>query len=288
MKILTEPIAFCFHGILMEVSVDIRKFTQSNRKAWNEVQPYHTRGRTIDLAKEFEQPSYSTLDSLITARLKEIGLEGKRVIQLMCNNGREVLSMINMGATSGLGFDIADAFIEEARTYAIAAGANAEFVQSDAYDIDPNQWQPADMLYISIGALCWLPDMKRLFEIVSGLLKPGGKLIVYESHPIGCTLAFEDEPEYIPGHPMEPVRPYFHDGAWEYDTGIDYVGGVTYQSEKNFEFSHTLSTIINAIIRSGINILEFNEYPQDISDLMADRANNGILPMSYIIVGEKK
>ncbi len=268
--------------------MDIRKYTQSNRRAWNEVQPYHARGRTIDLEKEFAKPGFTTLDPIITEKLMEIGLDGKRVIQAMCNNGREVLSMINLGAASGLGFDIADAFIDEANRYAHIAGTDARFVQSDVFDIDPAQWEPADIFYISIGALCWLPDMYRLFVIVSGLLKPGGKLVIYESHPFAQTLAFEDEPEYIPGHPMEVVRSYFLDGPLMYDTGIDYIGGEVYESEKNFEFTHTLSSIVNAIIQSGIDIREFTEFPHDISDLMMEQSQIGLLPMSFLLVGEKR
>lgn len=268
--------------------MDISKYTQSNRKAWNEVQPYHERGRTVDLAKEFKNPAFSTLEGLITDKLMQIGLSGKRVIQPMCNNGREVLSMLNLGASSGLGIDIADAFIEEAREYARIAGTNAEFIQSDIYELDPSAHEPADLMYISIGAFCWLPDLGRLFQILSPMIRPGGHLVIYESHPITQTLGYDDEDEYIHGHPLEPVHPYFHSEPLVYDDGIDYVGGQSYKSTTKYEFTHTLSCVLNAVIDAGIDLREFWEYPHDISSLLEDREERKLLPLSYILVGQKR
>lgn len=33
-------------------------------------------------------------------------------------------------------------------------------------------------MYTGIGALCWLPDVRRWAEVVSALLRPGGRLLL--------------------------------------------------------------------------------------------------------------
>jgi len=91
--------------------MDIRKYTSANRDAWNEVAPIHQNARKEDYEELFRKKDYSTLDDIITSKLIEVELE---VAQLCCNNGREVLSLINMGAQYGAGFDISDEAIKEA------------------------------------------------------------------------------------------------------------------------------------------------------------------------------
>ena len=39
-------------------------------------------------------------------------------------------------------------------------------------------------MYTGIGALCWLPDIRRWAGVVAALLKPGGRLFMREGHPM--------------------------------------------------------------------------------------------------------
>ena len=41
-----------------------------------------------------------------------------------------------------------------------------------------------DLVYTGIGALCWLPDVRRWAEVVAALLRPGGRLFIREGHPM--------------------------------------------------------------------------------------------------------
>ena len=40
-----------------------------------------------------------------------------------------------------------------------------------------------DLVYTGIGALCWLPDIRRWGQVVADLLRPGGRLFIREGHP---------------------------------------------------------------------------------------------------------
>ena len=44
------------------------------------------------------------------------------------------------------------------------------------------------MVYVTWGAIGWLPDIARWARVVSSLLKPGGTLYLLEGHPTAMAL----------------------------------------------------------------------------------------------------
>ncbi len=268
--------------------MDGKDYTQANRVAWNEVAPIHRRTCGCDLRAEFTRPGYSTLDELVTGKLLQLGLQGKRVAQLCCNNGRELLSLVNLGACSGVGFDISDAFIAEADELRDIAGLDCSFVRTDALDIDSAAYEPFGLVYISIGALCWIPHLDEFFRIVAGLLESGGHLLIYEMHPVVNMLAFPGDENFVPEHPARMANPYFTKEVMCYTDGLDYYGGEQYEASPKYEFVHTLSDIMNAILRNGMQLLCLEEYPHDISNLLGFLGENNHLPLSYILTARKQ
>ena len=47
-----------------------------------------------------------------------------------------------------------------------------------------------DMVFVTWGAISWLPDICRWAEIVAHFLKPGGSLYLAEAHP--AAMVFDD------------------------------------------------------------------------------------------------
>jgi SAM-dependent methyltransferase len=268
--------------------MDNQKITKSNREAWNEATLKHQQGRKIDYKKEFLKPEYSTLDKVITAKLNDIGVKGKTIAQPNCNNGRELLSVLNMGAASGVGFDISDTVIEEARELAKISDKAVEFVRTNIDDIDEKYFNRFDLVFITIGALSWMPDLNKYFKIISNLLKPGGHLVMYEQHPFMYVFECKGEPLFDPEDPMKIFHSYFRTEPWVEDDGIDYIGKTTYKSATTYSYTQTVSDIINPIIKNGIKLIEFNEYPEDISDIFPEVAKFGKVPLSYLLTGIKE
>src|SRR3546814_2111525 len=83
--------------------MEAQDYIEANRQSWDEAAPVHAEQKLADLLAGFAKPGYSCLDEIETAILEKIGVEGKAVAQLCCNNGREVLSVVNMGAARGVG-----------------------------------------------------------------------------------------------------------------------------------------------------------------------------------------
>ena len=68
---------------------------------------------------------------------------------------------------------------------AATAGASVDFVESEFYGaVEALGACRFDLVYTGIGALCWLPDVRRSAEVVSALLRPGGRLFMREGHPM--------------------------------------------------------------------------------------------------------
>ena len=266
---------------------DIKKVTEANREAWNEVVPIHLKNRPVDLCERFKEKNFSTLDEIITDKFNTLGIEGKDIAQLCCNNGRETISLLRMGARTAVGFDISDEAVAEARQLAAIAEADCRFVRTDVYDIDREYYNRFDLIYISIGALPWLPDLPRFFEITSAMLRPGGHLVIYESHPVSFMLASEGDQEYDPNDPAKIVYSYFRKEPWVDNDGIDYYGKTSYKAKTTYNYTIKLMDILNPIIKGGLEIIEFDEYPHDTSVCFEHIAGRKLLPLSFILIAGK-
>ena len=262
-------------------------YSEKNREAWNEAASVHRKNRKVDYMVLFKNKNYSMLDTTLSSILNKISLSGRTVAQLCCNNGRELLSIVNTTGATGVGFDISDEFITEAGAIAKSANLNCRFVRTNIYDLDTEYDNNFDLILFTAGALPWFHDLGRLFELVGRMLKPEGYLVIYEIHPFTNLLALKDEPVYEAANPYKIAYKYFRDTPWIDNNGADYIGKTTYKSKTFTSFVHKLSDIITAIGSNEIVIKEFVEYPHDISAALEDLEKDKIVPLSYTILGQK-
>ena len=267
-----------------------REISEKNREAWNEAMVYHQKARSKSLREGFKNPNFTTFtwegDNMLIEKLNEIGLQDKVVAQLPCNNGRELLSIVNLGAKKGVGFDISDAAIAEANELKAIANLNAEFHRTNILDIDDTFNESIDFIYVSEGSLQWFALLDEYFKIVSKLLKPNGQLLIYEIHPF----AYFFEPANDLGKDpttLDDFISYFEKGPYSYKNGLDYVGQTKYEAKECCWYMHKISDIINAIIRNGLEIGRIDEYNTEIAN--DERMKNlDKFPLSYIITCKKK
>lgn len=256
------------------------QITASNRAAWEEAAPLHRQHNQADLLKAFAKPGYACLDETELAVLNAIGFEGKAVAQLCCNNGRELVSLKNLGAGRCVGFEGAAGFVEQARELNAAAGRDCTFVLGDVYAISADYDGAFDLVTVTIGVFNWMADIDAFFAVAARLLKPGGKLFVYEQHPLMDMVE--------PGKADDPVAwnySYFRTEPRMYDEGLDYFGGSTYESEPMYEIQHTLGDVLSAGLKAGLGLEHFREYPHHISNTWYNVERQGPeLPMCYTLV----
>jgi SAM-dependent methyltransferase len=261
-------------------------YAASNKEAWEEAFAVHQRGRKVDPADVLLDPDGTFLGAPVIAVLGRIGVAGRAVGQLCCNNGRELLSVVKMGASSGVGFDIAENFVEEAERIAQKTGLNGCFICADVTNIAPVFDGTLGLVFVTAGALTWFQDLGAFFGKASQILAPQGYLLIHEIHPFIDMLATKDEPGFDAGNPDRFVYSYFREDPWVETDGMDYVGGTNYPSKPFYSFSHTMGAIVNAIVRSGLTILELQEHPDDVSAGFGHLEGRG-LPLSYVLLARK-
>ena len=101
---------------------------------------------------------------------------GKRVLYLACSTGDEVLSRGSPGATA-IGAGISEVAIARAVRKAGEAGIGAGFHRADMLDL-PAELSGLDLIYLSWGAICWVPDLGLLAATVAGRLRQRGPVLV--------------------------------------------------------------------------------------------------------------
>ena len=266
------------------MSLTRQQYVAANRESWNEAAPSHAERNLDKLLAEFAQPGHSCLDEIETARLEALGVTGRSVAQLCCNNGQELVSVKNLGAARCVGFDNADVFLDQARRIAAAAGVEVEFHHGDIHEIPRSFDACFDLLYVTIGALCWMPKLVDFFAVVNRLLRPGGAILLYEHHPI---VAMWD--------PFDDVDPplwkhsYFKQEPWIDTDGLDYFDGESYESKPLYTFQHTLSDIFMACLDNRLVIESFEEFPHDLSPSYGHLERlEAKLPLSYTLVARKQ
>ena len=262
-------------------------YTEKNRAAWNQVAPIHRQHRKINLHEAVKDPAYTALGEVEKRVLSEIGLSGKKVAHLCCNNGVELISNLRMDAVHGSGFDISDAFIQEAQELAALASVNCDFVRSDVLEIPATYDGQFDLVVFTIGALTWIAELEKLFAICRRLLKPGGSIFIYEMHPVLDMMAPHGDPFYNAEDELRIAYSYFGDQPWVENTGLDYVGGTIYESEESVCFPHNLTEIFTTLIQNNFALVEFKEYPHDISAAFAHLEKYGKIPMCYSLVARQ-
>jgi SAM-dependent methyltransferase len=233
------------------------------------------------------RPNFSTFDrdcdALVFAKIKALDLSGKTIAQIPCNNGRELLSLMQLGTVSAFGFDLSDAAIAEAKELAALAQLNATFERVDVLEISSSYNSCFDFIYISEGSLQWFPHLGDFFAVIARLLKPEGQMLLFEIHPFA--FLFEEGFNLRAGN-IESLISYFDRGPHTYATGLDYVGGTEYEASECSWFLHRISEIITAVLGSGFSIQEFDEYNFELAD---NEQAKGLdkLPLSYLILGKK-
>jgi SAM-dependent methyltransferase len=255
-----------------------------NRDAWNDSARHHKDSPEWQAQLSgVVQANFSCLDDTLTGLLEQVGVDGKDVVQLGCNNGRESLSLFALGARSVVGVDQSEAFLEQARELASRSPHAPQFIEADIHQLPRELQGRFDVALITIGVLNWMPDIGEFFRHVAQTLKPGGRLVVYETHPF--LEMFDPEA----ADPYRPTSSYFRREPFVQNEPIVYEGKVEQPSAPSYWFVHTLSAIFTGALDAGLHISHFKEYPHSNREELYDRyqEQQAQLPLCFTWVAVK-
>jgi len=222
-----------------------------NRASWDERVPVHVASEFYDVEGWLREGRGPRTDE--SAALGDVS--GLDLVHLQCHFGLDTLAWARAGArVTGLGFS--GPAIDQARVLARRAGVEdrATFVCADVYDaVAALGGARYDVVYVSLGALCWLPSVDRWAAVVAALARPGGRLWLHDAHPLSDALA-EDEPVIETTYFEEPA-PYVDDCGLTY-TDEDH----SLSMKRNYSWNHGLGEIVTAVIGHGFTLESLEEH----------------------------
>ena len=228
-----------------------------NRANWDERVPVH-----------LAAPAYSRSLAGDGARLNaieeaELGpVDGLRLLHLQCHFGRDTLRLAQRGARV-VGLDFSPPAIAAARALADELGLaeRARFVEADLYDAPAAIPEPRafDRVYVTWGAINWLPDIAGWARVVAHFLRPGGKLYLAEGHPAAMVLDdARPQPDGRPGF----FVPYFHSEPHVFDETSDYADpDARLKNSTTCQWIHPLGSIVTSLIEAGLRLDWLREHP---------------------------
>ena len=227
-----------------------------NRANWDDRAAAHAASSDYNVADFAADPAY--LSDVVSFDRPLLGdISGLRGVHLQCHIGTDTVSLARLGA-SMTGLDFSPRSLEQARALALVAGAEINFVEADVYAApDVLGVETFDLVYTGIGALCWLPDIKRWGETVARLLKPGGRFFMREGHPVLWSLEWErDDDLLVLDHP------YFeHEAPLVFDEPGTYVSTeAAFEHNTTHEWNHGLGEIVTALLDAGLVITGLTEH----------------------------
>jgi SAM-dependent methyltransferase len=219
----------------------------ANRDNWNDRVAVHVRSRFYDVdgwLREAPGPRPWELDAL-----GDVG--GLSVVHLQCHFGLDALQLARAGATV-TGLDFSPAAVDAARDLAERCGLSdrATFVCADVFRAaEALHGQVYDVVYVSLGALTWLPSVARWAEQAAALVRPGGRLYLHDGHPLAWALDPE-EPRLAVTF-FEEAEPYVDDSG---ETYTDAETEAPIAHTRTYEWNHGLGEIVTALIDHGLRL----------------------------------
>lgn len=116
---------------------------------------------------------------------------GLRVLHLACAVGNESLTFSMLGAEV-TGVDLSPTHLATGRAKAADLGLTVDFREGDMTDLDP-ALTGFDLIYISGGGICWVPDIDIWASTVHDRLGLGGRIVICEHHPLWESLSVAGE-----------------------------------------------------------------------------------------------
>lgn len=260
-------------------------YLEQNRALWNAKTPWHLQSDMYDL--ESFKKGRSSLTEIERQMLGDVN--GKTILHLQCHFGQDTLSLSHLGAHV-TGVDFSETAIEQARVLADELHLNATFICSDVYQLQKHLTEKFDIVFTSFGVIGWLSDLDKWAAIIAHYLKPGGRLVFAEFHPVIWMYDNDFREIAYSYFKTEPIV--------EEEKGT-YANRQAPMVSKSITWNHSLSEVITALLIQGLQLTSFEEYNYSPFNIFGEmektgerrfivKKDGGKLPLVYALTAEKR
>ena len=178
-------------------------------------------------------------------------LEGLDVLHLQCHVGIDSIALARAGARV-TGVDLSPGSLAAAGALAQRCGVELALVEAEATALPQSLHGRFDLVYATVGVICWIEDIGAWMRSAASALRPGGTLVLIDAHPIyQMALTFD---------PLDVDFPYAFDGPHEFDNQGSYADPSAYVATKEIVYAHSLGEIVNAALAAGLRIDALEEH----------------------------
>ena len=259
-------------------------YNEINRQLWNSRTDAHLASDFYNLAGFLQ--GHSSLNGIELELLGDVA--GKSILHLQCHFGQDSISLARMGAQV-TGADLSDNAIHQASELAAKAGADARFVCCDIYDLPLHLDEQFDIVFTSYGTIGWLPDLEKWAGVVSHFLKPGGRFVFVEFHPV--VWMFDGEFRTV-------AYRYFNSGPIVETESGTYADRDADIQQQSVGWNHSISEVVNNLIGQGLIIRSLDEFDYSPYNVFSGGVEEepkkfrvahlgDKIPMVYSVVAEK-
>jgi SAM-dependent methyltransferase len=270
---------------------DARAARRLNRAHWDALAGLHGQDAWYD--QEALLAGADTLGEHEAAAIREaVGAVAELdVVHLHCHVGFDTISLARRGARA-TGVDFSRVAVERARELARRCGVEAEFVEADATDLPHALHGRFHLAHASVGITSWIDDIAAWMRSAHAVLRPGGRLLLLDLHPLYLMLETLD--------PLVLDFPYADDGGRAFDEDGSYADPtLRIGATETVQYAHSLGEIVTAAVDAGLRIERLDEHLDAARDprggLLAPeddgrvrlRVGGEVLPLAYTLIARR-
>ena len=242
-------------------------YLEINKQSWNNKTDVHVKSDFYDIDGFLKGNT-----SLNEIELNLLGdISGKSILHLQCHFGQDSISLSRLGAEV-TGVDFSDRAIQTAKSLAKKTKSNTSFICCNIYDLANHLDKQFDIVFTSYGTIGWLPDLNKWARIISKFLKPNGKFIFVEFHPV--VWMFDENFNKVSYN-------YFNTGPIIETVNGTYADREADITQEIVMWNHGFSEVVNNLIKSGLEIKLFDEFDYSPYDCFNETVKIG--PKKYRI-----
>lgn len=230
-----------------------------NLEHWEDLAAFHGTG----------QDRYYDVEALVRGEmglrdLERAGLEravdgrdvaGLAIAHVQSHIGIDTIHLARMGARV-TAFDFSPTALLRLRELADRCGVEIRTVVADSMELASTTFTAQhgrfDIAYATVGVLSWIADLGAWMAGVAALLRPGGRLMLLELHPLLCM------PESV--EPLILDFPYVHDGVRHYEGTGSYANPDADLTWAIDQYAWSLGETVNAAIGAGLRVVRLDEH----------------------------
>lgn len=265
----------------------MRSDHELNRASWDELAALHGQDAYYD-SLALVAGANSLIEEEESALLDTIGedLTARRILHLQCHLGFDSITFARRGAVV-TGVDFSPVALAKAADLANRCGVHVDWICADATELPTSLDRNMDLVWATIGVLCWISDLDAWMRAVAGTLADHGHLVLIDGHPTSRGIKFDPAEIVRPG----PVRRFIESG-WDYATPA--------RTGPQVQYNHTLRDVLSAAENAGLRVVQLREHTSISCDLRIDRlemetddryrwrVDGRAVPVLFTLIGAKE